>query len=269
MMQNFFSKFRGRSIKNDGDLSSAVTELVEEGGGKDVFEGFAEKLNLLESENPYFLIDREEYFKNYPEVKAAALEPLLHFVKYGEAEGRCFPFPEKMPSLSKRSNQKKLSFFFDDFEDNGSFIYRGKFLFSSDPLNCFFLKNHKISDAIVSLFNSSRAIFLRPTCSEQNLFYVKLCKILGVEVIFDFDDPLLPEFTATKGGVRSGILDYDAVFSYTKKNSAFFMLADKIRCSTSPLAERMAFFCKNVEVFPFLLPKKYFISEGRCCINAH
>lgn len=209
-----------------------------------------------------FILDSRQYLSSYPDVREAGICPVEHYFTYGEKEGRIF----YAPKITERSTTHQLingkKVYISDLPvSNGTFLYRVMFRMMNEPESLNTPYNSKMTDLIAAIFSANEVIFVRPVNSDRNFYLFSLCRFLNVKITFDIDDLMLPEYTDEKGGIRSGMADYNAMRTDLVVNSAALIFADELTCTTQKIIDTYTPIIKNCTIIKNKLPKNYFIND--------
>lgn len=212
------------------------------------------------------LLDSGEYIKDNPDLLRKKLIPINHFLLHGIREGR--PEPKCGDVYTENAPGDGVLYFSNAIDRDGSFKYRC--FFPSKAIDNTYCLN-KSSDpleVISTLFKVKKVIFSRPENVRLNKYFMELCKRLSIEVVFDYDDLLLPDFAHELGHVRSMGSNYADAYRGGLLKCQYMHLADRFTCSTPLLMEKLASYNKPVELKRNKLPVTYFneneiVDEGK------
>ncbi|KAB8307383.1 glycosyltransferase family 1 protein [Erwinia endophytica] len=205
------------------------------------------------------IMDGDCYLSTYQDVKDAGICPIEHYFSYGESEGRTF-FPpmlhNRAPILS--SIPSKKVYFSQLPANNGSFLYRIDFPSRTEKDVVIVNYESTLIDILTSFFSAKSCVFVRPSNNEKTIFLIQLSRVLGVRVIYDFDDLMLPEYTDEKGAIRSDVADYKLMFNHLMIDSALLTLSDEITCTTKLILDKYKHLNSYITVQKNKLPKSFF-----------
>jgi len=213
------------------------------------------------------IIDEPSYFRDHKDVHKAGIRAVRHYFQYGEKENRKLTYPRlgfsRLLSPNKVTKGKTV-FFTSATDENPSWIYRCLFPFKTEEFqneNLFFSGTNLFSHLLLGFFTARKAVFLRPTYTALTIYLIQLCRRIGVEVQFDYDDLLLPEFARQRGACRSGLRTHREDFSESLKQSSLALHADSFTCSTEAIASELRKTNPNVTVRKNKLPLSMFSSR--------
>jgi len=196
------------------------------------------------------IINQQQYFDKYPDVQHSGMLAADHYFTYGFNESREL----KRPGLLKhhqafRIDHQATLFLSSAPRRDGSFVYRCLFQSKKLKKNLVYHGKTEILKLVRAIFNCKELIFSRPEHNETSLYLIELAKNIGVKVILDYDDLLVPEHAEYLGHVRSSEgRSVDAARNNIMGKSAFLLYADGFRCSTDLIAKAMHHLSKPVEV---------------------
>lgn len=219
------------------------------------------------------IIDEPAYYREHKDVHNAGVSAARHYYKFGETENRKFTYPRL--GFSRRATQNivtegKVVFYTSATEDNPSWQYRCIFPYKKEELlyrHIFYSGTNLLSKVLLGIFSAKKVVFLRPTYSTRTIYLIQLCRRLGIEVQFDYDDLLLPEFARQRGACRSGLRGYKEDFSETLQQASLLSQADTLTCSTVGIATELEKINKNVTVVMNKLPLYMFKSANEVVEN--
>ena len=138
---------------------------------------------------------------------------------------------------------------------DGSCKYRAEFQSLLHKNSLIIHKSTPLPDAIKFIFSSNRLFFSRPQSSDLSYYFLDIARALGLQIILDYDDLLLPEFTELTGYTRSREgRNLDENRKIAIERSTFFLYADKLQSSTQELADNLTHLGREVKVCPNKLP---------------
>ncbi|MBF8675968.1 glycosyltransferase [Pseudomonas fulva] len=196
------------------------------------------------------IINQQKYFDKYPDVQHSGMMAADHYFTYGFNESREL----KRPGLLRHSQvfniEHEATLFLSSApRRDGSFVYRCLFQSQKIKKNLVYHGKTEILKLVRAIFNCKELIFSRPEHNETSLYLIELAKNIGVKVILDYDDLLVPEHAEYLGHVRSSDgRSVDAARNNIMGKSAFLLYADGFRCSTELIAKAMQHLSKPVEV---------------------
>ncbi|MFS0826266.1 glycosyltransferase [Pseudomonas phoenicis] len=196
------------------------------------------------------VINQQKYFEKYPDVLQSGMLAADHYFTYGFSESREIKRPGllKHPQTFDIDHEATL-FLSSAPRRDGSFVYRCLFQSHKLKKNLVYHGKTEILKLIRAIFNCKELIFSRPEHNETSLYLIELAKNIGVKVILDYDDLLVPEHAEYLGHVRSSDgRSVDAARNNIMGKSAFLLYADGFRCSTELIAKAMQHLSKPVEV---------------------
>ena len=205
------------------------------------------------------ILNGEKYLENYPDIKAAGICPVEHYFNYGEKEGRTFYPPTDLDNVSYPTLVNGRSVFYANTpSNNGIYIYRILFRTFNEQDSIIIPHDANITQLITAAFSANKCVFIRSNNDIKTIFLLQLCKTLGVKIIYDIDDLLLPEFTCMLGGVRSGKDKLSSLLPVLVKDSALLSKASELTCSTKGIALAYDKLCTKITIIPNKLPIKFF-----------
>jgi glycosyltransferase involved in cell wall biosynthesis len=213
------------------------------------------------------IIDESAYYRDNKDVQRAGVPAARHYFQYGEKEKRKYSHPKISFSKTLSSDpvkQGKVVYYTSATDDNPSWLYRCVFPFKKSEFSTdhiFFSGTNLLSRLILGVFTAKKVVFMRPIYTTTTIYLVQLCRRIGVEVEFDYDDLLLPEYARQRGACRSGLRPHKDDFSESLKQSSLTMQADSFTCSTKPIAFELKKINSNVSVRLNKLPKSMFMDE--------
>ncbi|MCX0500925.1 glycosyltransferase family 1 protein [Erwinia billingiae] len=242
-------KLRKRSlVMEPEDLLSKLKEL---------------RPNIDISDIKKMILNGEEYLKAYPDIKAAGICPVEHYFNYGEKEGRTFYPPTDLDYVSYPTLINGGSVFYANTpSNNGIYIYRILFRTFNEQDAIIIPHDANIKQFIIAAFSANKCVFIRSNNDSKTNFLLQLCKTLGVKIIYDIDDLLLPEYTYMLGGVRSGKDKLSSLLPILVKDSALLPKAAELTCSTKGIALAYDKLCAKITITPNKLPSKYFKKQS-------
>ncbi|MBA6060317.1 glycosyltransferase [Pseudomonas juntendi] len=196
------------------------------------------------------IINQQQYFDKYPDVQHSGMLAADHYFTYGFNESRELKRPGllKHPQAFRIDHQATL-FLSSAPRRDGSFVYRCLFQSKKLKKNLVYHGKTEILKLVRAIFNCKELIFSRPEHNETSLYLIELAKNIGVNVILDYDDLLVPEHAEYLGHVRSSEgRSVDAARNNIMGKSAFLLYADGFRCSTHLIAKAMHHLSKPIEV---------------------
>lgn len=203
------------------------------------------------------------------QLKAFLVDPSVIDKKVGDSfdyyftEGYIeFPDPKvsKYPvSLSRglRSISKSQKYVYISSADtrDGSYKYRTEFQSRLFRNSLIVHKSTPLPEAIKFIFSSEKLIFNRPDSCDLSFYFLDIARALGIQIVLDYDDLLLPEFTELTGYTRSREgQNLDANRQIAIERTAFFAYAQKFQLSTLELADCFAHLGKEIKICPNKLP---------------
>lgn len=235
-------------------------EVVIEQDYVSTLRAFRPELNFDQIKS--VILDSRQYLCAYPDVHEAGSCPIEHYFTYGENEGRSFYAPKIIgKNVTSRLKNGKKVYISDVPTDNGIFLYRVMFRMVNEAESLNTPYHSKIKDIIAAIFSATEVVFIRPVNSDRNIYLLSLCRYLNVKITFDIDDLMLPEYADEKGGIRSGMADYNQMRTDLVLNSAALIRADELTCTTQKIADAYSSSVKNYRIVQNKLPKRYFIPD--------
>jgi glycosyltransferase involved in cell wall biosynthesis len=203
------------------------------------------------------LIDGEQYYKNYPDVRSIKMTAAKHYFSYGYKEKRNLPIPKFIPynKNKKNSSEKRYLYFSNAPIRDGSFQYRCVFQAKKHSNSLVYNSTADIKKVILALFLSDTLIFSRPEIDSVSFYVIQLAKRIGVTVEFDFDDLLLPEYSDYLGHVRSKFSPPEAANTSIITKLPYLYLADAFRCTTPLIQSHLSKLEKPVSIHQNKLPR--------------
>lgn len=196
------------------------------------------------------IIDQQKYMDKYPDVALSGMEAADHYFTYGFNEARDLKRPGLLKHPQAFSIDHEATLFLSSApRRDGSFVYRCLFQSQKLKKNLVYHGKTEILKLVRAVFNCKELIFSRPEHNETSLYLIELAKNIGVKVILDYDDLLVPEHAEYLGHVRSSDgRSVDAARNNIMGKSAFLLYADGFRCSTDLIAKAMHHLSKPTEV---------------------
>lgn len=235
-------------------------EVVIEQDYLSTLRAFRPELNF--DQIKYLILDSRQYLCAYPDVHEAGICPVEHYFTYGENEGRIYYAPKIIgKNVTPRLKNGKKVYISDMPADNGIFLYRVMFRMIDEAESLNTPYHSKIKDIIAAIFSATEVVFVRPVNSDRNIYLLSLCRYLNVKITFDIDDLMLPEYADEKGGIRSGMADYNTMRTDLVLNSAALIRVDELTCTTQKIADAYSSSVKSYRIVKNKLPKSYFITD--------
>ncbi|WP_299595807.1 glycosyltransferase [uncultured Microbulbifer sp.] len=214
-----------------------------------------DRSDLGESYIREILLDSEAYYHANPDVYASGMDAVDHYFTYGVKEGRkYFPVLRFRESRDFYISTGRKVFFSNAPSRDGSFKYRCLYQGQRYSGSLVYDGNTRIDKIVRAIFNCKVLIFSRPENIELTKFVICLAKNVGVQVEYDFDDLLLPEYSGALGHVRSKVSQAEPARQNAINKSALLPFADGFRCSTKVIAEHFLRLGKPTVVIPNKLP---------------
>jgi glycosyltransferase involved in cell wall biosynthesis len=204
--------------------------------------------------DPEFLykcvISEEKYTEKYKDIASSGMHAAEHYFTYGHAESRELCRPGLLNHDKNFNITSQTTLFLSSAElRDGSFIYRCLFQSLDYKKNLVYSGKTEILKLVRAVFNCKEIIFSRPERTETAFYLIELAKNIGVKVILDYDDLLLPEHAEYLGHVRSS--DGTSVEAARKSlinKSAFLLYADAFHCSTPQIAKGLTNLGKPIKI---------------------
>lgn len=212
------------------------------------------------------LIDNNKYFAKYKDVASSGMHAAEHYFTYGHTEARELSRVGLLNHPQEFDIKSNTTLLVSSAEiRDGSFIYRCLFQSLTYQNNLVYSGKTEISKLVRAVFNCKEMIFSRPEKTETAFYLIELARNIGVKVILDYDDLLLPEHAEYLGHVRSsdGTSIEEARKSLINKSS-FLLYADAYRCSTPVIAKALMNLEKPVEVVKNKIMKSMVAHENMC-----
>jgi glycosyltransferase involved in cell wall biosynthesis len=204
--------------------------------------------------DPEFLyrcvINEDKYTEKYKDIASSGMHAAEHYFTYGHAESRELCRPGLLNHNKTFNIKSQTTLFLSSAElRDGSFIYRCLFQSLDYKNNLVYSGKTEILKLVRAIFNCKELIFSRPERTETAFYLIELAKNIGVKVILDYDDLLLPEHAEYLGHVRSS--DGTSVEAARKSlinKSAFLLYADAFHCSTPQIAKGLENLGKPIKI---------------------
>ena len=210
------------------------------------------------------LLDETAYYDIRPDVASTNICPIYHFIKHGYKEGS---IPDTLIISSARSYSSadthlRIAHVFGGKRSNASFQYRCQFHADANAGTVALSAENSFEDTLLALFSCETASFLRPDITPRTRYLMTLCRNIGIPVGADYDDILFPEYSLSKGSVRSGVRGLDHTKRQLEKDSAALAWADYITCSTPTLKSYLDTYGLPVSLRENKLPRRLFANES-------
>ena len=214
--------------------------------------------------NPSEKFDGNLYLSFYDDVKAAGINPLLHYEKFGKNK-RYIVNPNYKPiDVLIISSVRKY---------DGVYFWRVDFLKELLEKHSFSVEDESLaslSDDFLSKFYSARLIiFNRPLGSGISAQILKELRQLHKKFIIDIDDLLLSDFAAFSGRYKSGKISYENTVNNMYLQSLCFSYSQIMSVSTKLIADEIynkfglkSFLLPNVISTKYLQNSKRYIHSG-------
>ncbi|MGK6327809.1 glycosyltransferase [Erwinia sp. DT-104] len=249
-------------------LNKKRHEVIIEQNFLSTLQAFRPDLELYKIKE--IILDSDKYFSSYPDVLEAGACAVDHYYNHGEKEGRVFYAPKiSERHVASQLTEGKKVYISDMQPDNGIFLYRVLFRMVNEPESLNVPYHSKITDLVAAIFSAREVVFIRPVHSEKNIYLYTLCYYLNVKITFDIDDLMLPEYVDEKGGIRSGLANYNTLRTDLVLNSAALIRADELTCTTQKIADTYKSSIKKYTIIKNKLPKSYFNNARRSDKNAN
>jgi len=248
-------------------LNKKQHEVIIEQNFLSTLQAFRPDLELQKIKE--VILDSDKYYSSYPDVYEAGVCAVDHYYNYGEKEGRAFCAPKilKKQATPQLTEGKKV-YISDAQPDNGIFLYRVMFRMANEPDSLNVPYHSNITNLVAAIFSAREVVFIRPVHSDKNLYLYSLCYYLNVKITFDIDDLMLPEYVDEKGGIRSGVDNYNMLRTDVILNSAALIRANELTCTTKKIADAYRSSVKKCTVIKNKLPKSYFNDSRKATQNA-
>lgn len=262
-------KYLSQEFKNNTKLLLIKLRLLEVGHSFSTVHSLKKSLTtaLSSSNIDQFLnvlVDESKYYIDHPDVIDSGMGALEHFIAFGYSEGReaCPNFSAPASFLTINKENGKTILCSSAPSDDGSFLYRCVYRQSEYPNSELINIESSLQSVLLSLLTSETLIFSRPEYGSQAKYILSLAKFLGLKVILDYDDLLLPELAQYLGHVRSKKSDLGPTRKNLLGKTAFFRYADAFICSTPQVAEYFEVYGKPVILKRNRLPNTMLIPES-------
>ena len=223
-------------------------------------------LNQLISERPS-LASSKDKLKNFL-LDTSILDEVCEcpFSYFFNGGFRKYPNPRvsKYPisvglGLASKSQSSNTVYISSEQTVNGSYKYRVEFQSQASDKSLIIHQDTPLNEAIKLIFSSDKLIFNRPEPNDRSRYFLDIARALGIEIILDFDDLILPEFTELTGYSRSRTgQNIEQNRFIGSQRSALLLYASKLQVSTSNLSHELAHLGKEILISPNKLPVSSF-----------
>ncbi|MCP3921783.1 MAG: glycosyltransferase [Desulfobacterales bacterium] len=129
------------------------------------------------------LIDENEYFRKYPDVKNSGMSAIKHYISHGFYEKRDLPIPKNIPYVTiDKKDQEKCIYFSNGLKEDGAFQYE-KY---KDSL--VFNNTSDFKQIVISIFLGNKLIYSCAEFDDMGLYVIELSKKIGVTTMLSSDD---------------------------------------------------------------------------------
>lgn len=228
----------------------------------DIQELYGARKDLPQSYIDSILLNESLYLQSHDDVRESGLSAAYHFINHGIEEGRDY-YPSNVKGRSFDSELPDHTMYYSNERlSSGSFKYRCIYA-SKGVKKALVYDGHTSLDKVIkALFNSRTLIFSRPENKPINHYIFTLARLLGLKVILDYDDLVLPEYSRYLGHVRSGYTLNEHARLNCMIKTRFFHFADLALASTPLVKEKLEPYFSEVSLLRNKLPTNFFLGDN-------